>query len=207
MGRAVITTTDQARPVRRIPKSLHPFGESWDSIHVPGSAMVTNKTLDLAHLVRAHQVGVWRYLRLLGAEPGAADDLVQETFLAVWRSPFEVRSEAATKAYLRMVARNLFLKRLRSDRQSPEAVGLETLEAEWTAFAGSDDGEGWLLALRHCLAETTPRVRTALDRFYADGCSREELGKELGMGEDGVKSLLRRARETLRECVEKRMQQ
>lgn len=167
--------------------------------------MATDSKLDLARLVRAHQVGVWRYLRFLGAAPVEADEITQETFLAVWRSAFVERDDAATKGYLRTVARNLFLKRLRSAARAPARVPLDTLEDEWRAFAGDDDGEQWLLALRHCLGDVTPRVRTALDRFYADGCTREQLAKELGMSEDGIKSLLRRSRELLRECIERRI--
>ena len=162
--------------------------------------------LDLAQLVRAHQVGVWRYLRFLGAQPAEADELTQETFLALWRAPFTVRDAAATKSYLRTIARNTLLKSLRTQQRTPSAVAFDELEAEWLGFARDDDGEHWLLALRHCLAEATPRVRTALDRFYADGCSREQLGRELGMSEEGIKSLLRRSREALRACIERRIE-
>ena len=91
-------------------------------------------------------------------------------------------------------------------RTPPHAEPLtEQFEADWRQFAREDDGESWLVALRHCMSEATPRVRMALDRFYADGCSRTDLAREIGMSEDGVKSLLRRARETLRDCIEKRI--
>jgi RNA polymerase sigma-70 factor (ECF subfamily) len=168
--------------------------------------MTQQRTLDLAHLVRAHQVGVWRYLRFLGANTAEAEDLTQETFLAVWSSSFEEHDHAATKGYLRTVARNLWLKRLRKQRREPELVDLEESDADWQRFAREDDGECWITALRHCLLEATPRVRLAFDRFYADGCSREQLGKELGMSEEGTKTLLRRAREALRECIERRVE-
>ena len=42
-------------------------------------------------LVRRHQVGVWRYLRFLGCPPELADDLAQDTFLALMRHPPEDR--------------------------------------------------------------------------------------------------------------------
>jgi RNA polymerase sigma-70 factor (ECF subfamily) len=65
--------------------------------------------LDLASLVKNHQAGVWRYLRALGCDPSEADELTQETFVAVLERPFEDYHPAATAAYLRTVARNLFL--------------------------------------------------------------------------------------------------
>ena len=60
---------------------------------------------ELAALVDQHQADVWRYLRYLGAEASDADDLTQETFLAVSRSKFEQRTPAETAGYLRTAAR------------------------------------------------------------------------------------------------------
>lgn len=161
--------------------------------------------IDLPLLVRAHQVGVWRYLRFLGAAPGEADELTQETFVAVWQRPFVAPDAARTKAYLRTVARNLFLKRVRRTRQEPVHVDLADVEADWQRFAGEDDGESWLLALRSCLQDVTPRVREALELHLAAGLTRKETGARLGMSEDGVKSLVQRSRQQLRECIERRL--
>jgi len=47
------------------------------------TAATADRQTEMAALVRAHQAGVWRYLRFLGCEPSEADDLVQETFLDV----------------------------------------------------------------------------------------------------------------------------
>ena len=73
-----------------------------------------DQKLDLAALMREHQAGVWRFLRALGAETHLADDLTQETFLALYRSEFEQRSRGQTVAWLRIVAKNLFLKSRRN---------------------------------------------------------------------------------------------
>ena len=69
-------------------------------------------------MVREHHADVWRYLRYLGAGAADADDLTQETFLAVARSRFEERSPAQTAGYLRTVARNqLLMARRRQGRE------------------------------------------------------------------------------------------
>jgi RNA polymerase sigma-70 factor (ECF subfamily) len=173
-------------------------------------AVTTQRPLDSAALIRTHQAGIWRYLRYLGAEPSVAEDLTQETFLAVLRRPFEQVSTVATAAYLRQVARNLFLKALRRARSRPgevelEAVELEAAERVYMELAGSDGGAGYLDALRHCLQGLTGRVREVLDRFYRQDSSREQLAQAMAMSEDGIKSLMRRARETLRACIERRI--
>ena len=51
---------------------------------------------------------VWRFLRLCGAPPAAADELTQETFVRLWQRPPADRGEAALQGWLRVTARNLF---------------------------------------------------------------------------------------------------
>ena len=160
----------------------------------------------MAALVRAHQGGVWRYLRFLGASATEADDLVQETFLAVLREGFEERSPAQTAAYLRTVARNRLLMARRKERNSPLTVDLEAAEAVWARVAGEDGLNDYLTALSHCLeAAVTPRVRRALELQYRQRASRAEIAAKLDLAVEGVKTLLRRGRSALRDCVERKL--
>ena len=69
----------------------------------------TSTGFDPVRLIEQHQAGVWRYLRALGCNATEADDLTQETFLAVIQKPFEDYNSAATAGYLRKVAHNLFI--------------------------------------------------------------------------------------------------
>ena len=159
----------------------------------------------MAGLVRAHQADVWRYSRFLGCSESEAEDLVQETFLAVLRSQFEVRSPAETAAYLRTVARNCLMMLRRKQRAGPPTVDVEAAEAVWARRVGEDGFDSYLTALRECLdAAVTPRVRRALELQYCDQASRAEIAAVLEMATEGVKTLLRRARSALRDCVERK---
>jgi RNA polymerase sigma-70 factor (ECF subfamily) len=160
---------------------------------------------DLASLVREHQADLWRYLRYLGAAAEDADDLTQETFLAVARTPFELRSRGETAGYLRTAARNQLLMLRRRQGRQVSTVELAAAEQVWAAAAPAGEFNVFLEALGECCEGLAGRVRTAVDRFYRDGRSREELADELTMSVDGVKTLLRRTRATLRECVERRL--
>ncbi|MBK8096795.1 MAG: sigma-70 family RNA polymerase sigma factor [Planctomycetes bacterium] len=158
---------------------------------------------DVAALVRAHQAEVWRYLRYLGASGELADDLTQETFLTLLRAPYEDRGPEARSGWLRTVARNLFLKAVR--KPPLPMTDVETIDAIWTGFTREDGGAESLTALRACLLELDGRARQAIALHYEQRKSRSAIGKELGIGEDGVKSLLRRVRAVLRACVERRL--
>ena len=163
--------------------------------------------IDAAALVQAHQAGVWRYLRFLGCSTAEAEDLAQETFLAVLRRPFDDFAFASTAGYLRRVARNLFLKQRARDARAPVLADVEALDAQFDRWCGDDGGERYLAALRGCLDALDAPARAALDRHYRDGASRAELARSLAMTEDGIKSMLRRARASLRACVERKVQE
>jgi RNA polymerase sigma-70 factor (ECF subfamily) len=166
---------------------------------------------DLATLVQEHQAGVWRYLRFLGADRTEADDLTQETFLAVSRARFVERDRRQTAGYLRTVARNQLLALRRREHREVNTVELDVAELDaaesvWTSAAGEDGSLNECLeALRDCVAELQGRPRTAIDLHYRDHAGRDAIAARLEMQPDGVKSLLRRTRELLRECVERKI--
>lgn len=164
-----------------------------------------DQKIDLGALMREHQAGVWRFLRALGAEPNLADDITQETFLAVYRKPFEQRSRGQTIAYLRIVAKNLFLKARRRDGREVAVAELEQVEAEWNELVGEEDGAALAAALKECLQQLEDKPKQALDLQYKEGKQRVEIAETLGMTDDGVKTLLRRTKARLRKCMELRV--
>jgi len=169
------------------------------------STAIVRERIDAADLVREHQADVWRYLRFLGCDESQADDLTQETFLAVLRKPFEDRGRIQAAAYLRTVARRQLLMAVRKMRSGPSVEDLETAEDVWADQVGDADGNAYLDALSDCLKELEGRPKVVTDMFYRESCSRAEIATALGMTEDGVKTLLRRTRDVLRRCVERRL--
>jgi RNA polymerase sigma-70 factor (ECF subfamily) len=168
-------------------------------------AVSNQRAVEVEGLVRRHQGSVRGFLPFLGCPASEVDDLVQDAFLSVLRAGFEQRSEAATSAYLRRVARNLFLKSLRLARQRPPVVDLDGAERAWVAFEGDDRGESYLNALRACLEAVDARAREVLQLRYRGELPRAAIAGRLGLSESGVKSVLVRTRRRLRACVERRL--
>jgi RNA polymerase sigma-70 factor (ECF subfamily) len=159
----------------------------------------------LIRLMKDHQADVWRFLRLIGCESALADDLTQETFLYIYRNPVEEISHAATAAYLRKAARNLLLNRRRKEgREQP--LDVEAAEAAWAALTPTGQGDDRLEALQRCLEKLAERARSAVDLKYAQGRSEAEVAELLQTTLDATKSLLKRTRAQLRECVERQVQ-
>jgi RNA polymerase sigma-70 factor (ECF subfamily) len=176
------------------------------AIHAPPHPPPQSQPTDLAAVVRSHQAGVWRYLRYLGADDAEADDLTQETFLAFAKAEFAERCPRQTASYLRVIARNQLLALRRRQQREISTVELEAAESVWAEAVDSDGGlESYLDALRDCLSELDGRPRQAIDFHYRDGDGREAIAAKLDMKPDGVKSLLRRTRDLLRECVQRKV--
>ena len=56
-----------------------------------------------------------------------------------------------------------------------------------------------------CLEKLAGRAKQSIELQYQQGLGREEVADTLGMSPDGVKTLLRRTRQKLRECIERNM--
>lgn len=176
----------------------------------PSEAPPAASVPDLEELVRRHEPGLRSFLLFLGCPRASLDDLLQDVFVAVLRSPFEERSDTSTGAYLRTVARHLLLKARRRDgRVRPlEDPLLDGARAEqvWSEeFDRDDEGAGYLEALRRCLEQLRGRARAALRLRYEEGLGRSAIAERLELGESGVKSVLVRARRRLRTCVEEKL--
>ena len=164
----------------------------------------------LAEIVRAHQAELYRYVRYLGADSSTAEDLVQETFLVAFKKTERAISAlGARSAWLRGVARNLFLHHCRRERRNPipvDSAYLEQAEATWAGeFLRGGDGFDYIEALRECLETLSGEHRHAIGLRYTDKRARAEMAGLLRMTENGIKSLLRRIRHTLAECIQRRL--
>ena len=79
---------------------------------------------------------------------------------------------------------------------------VEALDRSWMNWAGNDNGDAALDALRDCLQQLTERARLALEMRFRDNRPREEIGAALNITEHGAKNLMQRAKQQLRSCIE-----
>jgi len=162
-------------------------------------------SFDPAQLIADHQAGVWRYLRVLGCDPTEAEDITQETFLAVLEKPFEYLGRAAAASYLRRVAHNLFISVRRRAGKETVLENVEELQDLWTRWAGQDNGEELLEKLKLCMQGLSNRARWALEARFREKKSRVEIAEGLEITEHGAKNLMQRAKRQLRECIQQKM--
>jgi RNA polymerase sigma-70 factor (ECF subfamily) len=150
----------------------------------------------------AHYAGVLRYLVAVSGDQHLAEDLAQETFLAAYRGlgRFEVGRDFS--AYLRGIARNLYLKSLRGAAREavPVVEGIDSI-FERESASGIDGLE----ALERCIQRLGEEDRGLIEARYDRGVPLEEIAGPLGRSVSWAKVRLHRIRARLRRCIEDRM--
>jgi RNA polymerase sigma-70 factor (ECF subfamily) len=148
-----------------------------------------------------HYRPLWRYLRFLGCSVSLAEDLVQETFIAVLSHPPDLHDPGALPAYLRATVRNLFLKALAKEKSEPARKDLAEADAVWDPVAAREDWDAYREAVRGCVEGLDVRDRVLLETYFEREGGRREAATASGLSEEGLKSLLRRIKDRLKACV------
>jgi RNA polymerase sigma-70 factor (ECF subfamily) len=134
---------------------------------------------------------LWSYLRRVSGDRGAADDLLQESYLRFLRAPLAPTEEAHRKNYLFRIATNLLRDRFRTGRRF--FVPLPELSS------GERMGHDVELQfdIGRILAELKLRERSLLWLAYVEGYQHEEIAAMLRCKVASVRPMLFRARQRL----------
>jgi RNA polymerase sigma-70 factor (sigma-E family) len=161
-------------------------------------------TATLAEMHREHYRSLVKLASLLVDDRATCEEVVQDAFVAVFRSAARLRDEAKLPAYLRSAvlngARSQLRKRaVRTRFRSADPPIAEVASAETGALL-ADDKRAVLDALR----SLPDRQRDVLIlRFYVD-LSESEIAVTLGIGAGTVKTHTRRGLDALARQLEGR---
>jgi RNA polymerase sigma-70 factor (ECF subfamily) len=129
-------------------------------------------------LFARHHVRIYRFVLRLLRDEMAAEDVISEVFLDVWRQASRFEGRSAVSTWLIAIARFKALSTLRKRREE-----------------GLDEGE----KLRQCLAALTREHREVIDLVYYHEKSVEEVAQIIGIPENTVKTRMFYARKKLGE--------
>ncbi|MGW1162129.1 RNA polymerase sigma factor [Streptomyces sp. NPDC002519] len=145
----------------------------------------------------------WLTARLRGrcADSGVVDDVVQETFLAVWHGTARYREEGDVAGWLWRIGARRLVDVLRGDgargrlRQTLARLRhRHEASAEERVLAGVEHGD-----LAGALIRLSPELRAVLQVTVIDGLTTREAAVLLGIPPGTVKTRALRARKRLRE--------
>lgn len=147
-----------------------------------------------------HQAPVYRFVRSLTAGPAAAEDALQETFVAAWRGAAGCRGAGEARAWLFSIARNAARRQHRRRAGEPEEfVSLDDLgrQAGWGEQRDRDEALERLAdraLLERGFARLSAEDREVLVLRELEGFSGEEVAGMIGLSVPAQKSRLHRAR-------------
>jgi RNA polymerase sigma-70 factor (ECF subfamily) len=150
-------------------------------------------------IVMRHQAAVFRFARAATGGPAAAEDVLQETFLAAWRAAGTFQGRSAVRTWLLTIARNqAWHHRERAGRLPVDDVPLPEL-GEAAGWGSESPEEGVLLSERRdrlagSLSALAPEEREVLVLRDLEELTGEETAAALGIGLAAMKSRLHRAR-------------
>jgi RNA polymerase sigma-70 factor (ECF subfamily) len=151
-------------------------------------------------LFARHHVRVYRFVLRLLRDEMAAEDVIGDVFLDVWRQASRFEGRSAVSTWLIAIARFKALSQLRKRRD--DGLDAETAESIEDAaddpersVTKQDKGE----KLRKCLECLSPDHREIIDLVYYHEKSVEEVARIVGIPENTVKTRMFYARKKLGE--------
>lgn len=177
--------------------------------------------------VQDHGDALFGFAVLRVRDRAAAQDLVQETFLAAIKAKASFAGRSNERAWLFGILRNKLFDFYRLQRREVPLADLEgPLAEEQNAFAaGGAAKDGWMKGLapkawetpdeilvakefqevlKGCLSRLPLKAAQVFVMREIDGVPSEEICKDLGVSPNNVWVMLHRARMGLRRCLEVR---
>ena len=160
-------------------------------------------------LVERHQDAVVGTVAKMLGNPADAEDIAQQVFLRIWRHAKRYRPEAKFTTYLYTIARNLVFNESRRRGRRKEVSSDEREESSHLQVeAGAEVQPDAVLlqgelqrAVDAAIAALPEAQRMAVVLRRYEQMPYEEIAEVLGLSLPAVKSLLFRARATLREAL------
>ena len=131
------------------------------------------------------------------------EDVLSDTFVAVWKGASKFRGEGDVAAWVWGIAAKRLVSRLRG-RPAPEPWAAQALDARAAPLASAEDQV--LLGVEHgdlgrALSGLSPELRAVVQATILDGLSTREAARLLGIPQGTVKGRLRRAKAEMRTAL------
>lgn len=161
---------------------------------------MASKQVRYEALVKALHGDLYRYTYWLVHDKHVAEDLVQETFLRAWRSLDSLKDEKAAKSWLITILRRENARRFERKRFEMSEYDEPAIIDHISSTTEQQLENHWL---REKIAQLPEEYREPLVLQVLGGYSGEEIASQLNLNKNTVMTRLFRARNQLRDAVEK----
>lgn len=151
-------------------------------------------------IVTTYANRLYKVCYLILKDEKEAEDVVQETFIKVYKNIASFRGDSSLYTWIYKIALNIsrdyVRKRMETIPLKEEWIGEDGVEDKVESSINKD-------VLRECLNSLNPIYRECLVLFYFEDLSIKEISSILLESEGTIKSKLSRGRKLLRESLEK----
>jgi RNA polymerase sigma-70 factor, ECF subfamily len=164
--------------------------------------MKSGRQDEFVRLMTEHQGRLFAYILSLLGDPDAANDVLQEANIVLWRDSGEFRPGTNFKAWSFRVAH--FQVMAWRQRQIRDRLVFEDDMLEVLAFAAREADDAFdakQQRLTGCLEKLTPVHREMIRLRYAEGTPLQTIAQGRGMTANAVMQALFRIRQSLMLCV------
>jgi RNA polymerase sigma-70 factor (ECF subfamily) len=137
------------------------------------------------------------YLRRLAPSEADTWDLLQETWLKIFRALPSLRDARSLPAFLYTTARNTAISRLRLRANETSNGQLPEPSSQDYAFVAFDDAD----QVHHALDQLPLSQREAVTLYFLEDLSIDEIAQVLGVAVGTVKSRLHYAKQAIRKII------
>ena len=149
-----------------------------------------------------HNVRVYRFILRIVRDATAAEDLVSQVFLDVWRTAGQFQGRSQVSTWLLSIARFKALTAMRQRRfEDIDQEDVRQIPDDAETPETSLDRSDTSAILRACVQKLSPAHREIINLVYYHEKSVEEVGQIIGIPQSTVKTRMFYARKQLAELL------
>ncbi|HNV96516.1 MAG TPA: RNA polymerase sigma factor [Bacteroidales bacterium] len=149
-----------------------------------------NSHLAFRELIEKYQQPLYWHIRKIVIDHDDTDDILQNTFIKVWKSIGEFKQQSKLYTWLYRVATNESLTFLRNKNRRT-FFNIDSLSAEWDARLESDpyfNGDEAELVLQKAILTLPEKQRIVFNMRYYDEISYKDMSEILETSEGALKA-------------------
>lgn len=162
-------------------------------------------------LVASFHARVLGFVSRVVADRDLADEVAQDVFLAAYQSLGRFQNESSFSTWLLGIAKNKSVSAIRKQiarrrhEQNAARESVASLQAQCWQRANPMRHDASIDSLQRCMEKMKPEHRRILERHYRDNESAQSISHDLGRSGSGIRMMLMRLRESLRECMKREL--
>ncbi len=168
-----------------------------DAAGAVGAPDASRADASFVALVEEYSAAVYRLARSVVRDPALADDVTQDTFIAVWKHLEEFRGDGSMRGWVLRIAHNTAVSTLRRVKDTATDPSMLPDASEPITVNRVVEGRVAMEALSDALGELDGLSRAIVVLREVEGLSYDDIAEALGVPIPTVKTRLLRSRRQL----------